>query len=113
MPDLQNRRLLYDRLEEVLGAEPARILMQQLPPTGEVATRSDMRDLGDRMDRLEDRMDRLEDRMDRLESHMDRFDDRLHDFHGALREQTRIFVLASIGTMVTLAGIAFAAGAII
>ena len=25
---------------------------------------------------------------------MDRFDDRLHDLHGALREQTRVFVAA-------------------
>jgi len=33
---------------------------------------------------------------------MDRFDDRLHDLHGALREQTRVFVAASVGTMLTL-----------
>lgn len=65
------------------------------------------------MDRLEVRMDRLEERMDRFEGHLERFDDRLHDFHGALREQTRNFILASTGSMVTLAGLAFGAAALI
>ena len=44
---------------------------------------------------------------------MERFDDRLHDFHGALREQTRTFVAASIGSMITLAIVAFGTGALI
>jgi len=44
-----------------------------------------------------------------MERHMDRFDDRLHDLHGALREQTRVFVAASVGTMLTLSIVAFGA----
>jgi hypothetical protein len=59
------------------------------------------------------RMAGFEGRMDRLERHMERFDDRLHDLHGALREQTRHFILTSTGTMVALTGVAFGAAALI
>jgi hypothetical protein len=51
--------------------------------------------------------------MDRLEHHMEKFDDRLHDLHGALREQTRTFVAASIGSMITLSIVAFGVAALI
>jgi hypothetical protein len=44
---------------------------------------------------------------------MERFDDRLHDFHGALREQTRTFVAASVGSMLTLSIVAFGPAALI
>jgi hypothetical protein len=114
------RAALYARLREVLGAEPADILMRNLPPAGDIATRSDILGLGTRMDGLETRMDGLETRMDgletrmgRLESHMERFDDRLHDFHGALREQTRMFALTSVGSSAALAGAIVAAAAIL
>ena len=43
---------------------------------------------------------------------MERFDDRLHNVHRALREQTRTFVAVSIGSMITLAIVAFAAALI-
>ncbi len=120
MSDLRDRNLLYARLQEVLGAEPAGILMQQLPPQDGLATRSDVEALGVRIDGLDIRiygldmrMAGVEGRMDRLERHMERFDDRLHDLHGALREQTRHFILASTGTMVALTGVAFGAAAFI
>lgn len=133
MSSVQERTLLYARLQEVLGPEPAGILMQELAPQDGVATKADLVDvrtqlelridgvetrldsrmdslgnrmdgLGDRMDGLDKRMDGLDKRMDRLDGHMDRFDDRFHDIHGAIREQTRHFILASTGTMVALAG---------
>jgi hypothetical protein len=91
-------------LEQVLGSEHAQTLMSYLPsekPT-ELATRTDVADLGAR----------LEQRMDRIEQRMDKFDDRLHDLHGALREQTRTFVISSISSMVALAAAAFAAGSL-
>ena len=124
MSGVHERTVLYARLEEVLGAEPAGILMQELAPQDGVATKTDVADLRNqldvrmegldaRMDRLDARMDRLDARMDRLDARMDRFDDRLHDLHGAIREQTRHFILASTGTMVTLTGVAFGAAALI
>lgn len=78
--------------------------MSYLPsekPT-ELATKTDVADLGAR----------LEQRIDRIEGRMDKFDDRLHDLHGALREQTRTFVISSISSMVALAAAAFAAGSL-
>jgi hypothetical protein len=80
--------------------------MRNLAPASDIATRSDLR-------RLETRMGGLETRMGRLEVHMDRFDDRLHDFHGALREQTRMFALTSVGSSAALAGAIVAAAAIL
>lgn len=110
MSGIRERDLLYARLEEVLGAEPADILMRNLPGDLDPATRSDLDEVGSVLGL---RIDGLEVRMDRLEGHMDRFDERLHDLHGALREQTRTFVIASMGTMVALVGVAFAAAATI
>ena len=127
MSDLRDRDRLYARLKEVLGPEPADILMSNLPPARDVATRSDvagiesrlggietrMDGLESRMDAFETRMDGLESRMERLEKHMERFDDRLHDFHGALREQTRTFAITTLGGSATLAGAIVAAAAIL
>ena len=114
-----SRKGLYARLEEVLGDEHAATLMKYLPTdhADGLATTADVealgRGLGARIDGLEQRMDRFEQRMDRFEQRMDRFEDRMHAFHGALREQTRTFVISTIGTMVALAAAAFGAGALI
>ena len=115
------RQALYARLEEVIGDDHAATLMQYLPPDpSDLATRSDIGELrtelghrihglDQRLDGLDQRMGDFDKRMDGMERHMDRFDDRLHDLHGALREQTRVFVAASVGTMLTLSIVAFAA----
>jgi len=109
------RDALYARLRDVLGENDARTMMQLLPPGDwdQVATKADIGRLEDRMHRLEGRMDRLEGRVHGLERSMDKFDDRLHDFHGALREQTRNFILASTASVVTVGGLAFAAASLI
>ena len=126
------RQALYDRLEEVIGDDHAATLMQYLPPhPSDLATKSDLRelrtDLGQRMDVTDQRMDGInhrvdginhrvdgiDQRIDRIERHMGRFDDRLHDLHGALREQTRVFIASSAGTMLTLSLVAFGAARLI
>jgi len=102
------RDALYARLRDVLGESDAMTMMQLLPPGDwdHIATKADI-------SRLEGRMEGLEGRMDGLERLMDKFDDRLHDFHGALREQTRNFILASTASVVTVGGLAFAAASLI
>ncbi len=126
---LGDRNILDARLEEVLGKKPAAILMQQLPPFDNLATKADigvlatrldgldtrmdaldtrMDALDTRMDGLETRMDRLDGRMERLDGRMDRLEDRFHGFHDALREQTRQFILMLAGAMVTLTAAVFA-----
>jgi hypothetical protein len=129
------RQALYDRLEEVIGDDHAATLMQYLPPhPSDLATKSDLRelrtDLGHRMDvidqrvdginhrvdgidqrvdGIDQRVDGINHRVDGIDQRMERFDDRLHDLHGALREQTRVFIAASAGTMLTLSIVAFGA----
>ena len=124
MPNASERALLYARLQEVLGSEPASILMQHLPSTDDLATKSDVLALREdieglsrrvdgleqRMDGLEQRMDGLEQRMDRLDGRMERLEDRMDAFHGALRDQTRQFILAMTGTMASFAAVVIATG---
>jgi CII-binding regulator of phage lambda lysogenization HflD len=131
---LEARTALYSRLVEVLGDAPAATLMAYLPGS-EPATKADIESLAnghglrfaavegrldrleDRMDRLEDRMDRLEDRMDRLEGRMERLEERMTDLalniHSELRAQTRMFILASLGSSATLAVAIVTAAAIL
>ncbi len=114
------RDSLYTRLREVLGDPGAQTLMDLLPPSSDIATRSDIDRLDSRMgaferrlDRVEVRFDGLEQRIGRIEHHMERFDDRLHGFHVELRKQTRTFVLASTTSSAVLATVAFAAASLI
>lgn len=126
MSSLRERNLLYARLEEVLGAEPAGILMNQIPTESDLVTRADVTDLGARFDGLEKRFDHLEARfdalegrvdqidarMDRLEAHMVRFEDKLDGFHAALREQTRTYMYTTTGVMAAFAAVVVASGVI-
>jgi len=121
MSDLRDRNILYARLEEVLGVEPAGILMSHIPTDTDLATRADVGHLEDRfeermdrfeerMDRFEQRMDGLDARMDRFEQRMDRFEDKMDGFHQALREQTRAYMLTMTGVMASFATVVVATG---
>jgi hypothetical protein len=126
MSSLRDRNILYARLEEVLGTEPAGILMNQIPTESDLATRADVTDLGARFgdlekrfdrldvrfDALEGRVDQLDARMDRLEAHMVRFEDKLDGFHVALREQTRTYMYTMTGVMAAFATVVVASGVI-
>ena len=97
--DEHARYQLYLRLEERLGAEAAETLMEHLPPAGwaEVATKHDLDQL-----RTLTTLD------------IERMGDQLRaEFYKATSEQTRTIVLANvvanIGAIVTVAGLAFAA----
>ena len=124
---IEARTVLYSRLVEVLGDVPANTLMSYLPG-GEPATKTDLTEvdqrltfrldkLEQRMDKLEQRMEKLEFRMDHLEKRMDRLEQSMENlantFHSALRSQTRIFVLTSLGSTATLAGALIGAAAVL
>lgn len=96
------RVALYQRLTEVLGPDHASTLMTYLP-SNEPATKSDIRELGQR----------LSQRMDRIETRLNHYDLRFDNLHEAMRQQTRTFIFATTGTMVTLSAVAFGAAALI
>jgi hypothetical protein len=100
MSDIRDRDFLYARLEEILGAEPAGLLMRQLPPTGELLTKTDLHELftpvTGRMDGLETRMERLETRMDGL--------------YTAIHQQTRSFIVSMSAVMASFSAVVIATG---
>jgi chromosome segregation ATPase len=56
---------------------------------------------------------RLSVRMDRIDTRLNNHDQRFDNVHEAMRQQTRTFILATTGTMVTLSALAFGAAALI
>jgi len=106
--DERSRHELYRRLEEVLGADAATTLIEHLPPVGwaDVATKHDLAQLEERLDG----------RFTALDNRFDRHDDVVWEallelevtFDQALRSQTTTLVSALVGTVLTMAGLAFA-----
>ena len=88
----RSRNRLYNRLQEVLGQDEASDLMALLPPVGwaDVATKQDLLQLETRMD---DKLNALE---SRLESKM-----------------FRAILIANSTSLLTMAGLAFAAARLV
>ena len=105
--DELSRHQLHSKLREALGEEAAATLMEYLPPVGwaDVATKHDL-DLQAALTKRD--LDALEERIGR------RIESLRADFRGelnaAITSQTRTIVLAVIGSNLTIAGMAFAAG---
>lgn len=90
----ESRYRMHQRLDEVLGAEPAATLMEHLPPTGwaDLATKQDVAHatelLSQRMDALDERLTvRMASLDERLTGRMDALDERLTGRMDALEER--------------------------
>ncbi|MGH2740373.1 MAG: hypothetical protein ACRDH6_07845 [Actinomycetota bacterium] len=97
--DERSRRLLYQKLEEILGQQEASTLMEHLPQAGwdQIATKDDLfatrDDLQNEIRRLEDRLiARMELTKAELMSHT-----------------LRTVLVTNVTSIMTVAGIAFAA----
>lgn len=88
----QSRNRMYNRLEEVLGADEARSLMSLLPPVGwaDVATKHDLAQLEGRIDA----------KFDTLKSEL-------------RAEMFRTILIANSVSLMTMAGLAFAAARLV
>ena len=104
--DEQSRHQLYERLQEILGAEEATTLMEHLPPVGwaDVATKQDLHNL--QMATKQD-LRILETRMEAMEHRL------LATVRAEMNTQTRTMIHAMIfstsAAVVTVGGLAVAA----
>lgn len=72
-------------------------------PQDEPVTKSDIRALETRLGQ----------RLDRIETRMNNYNMRFDNAHEAMHQQTRTFIFATIGAMISLLVIAFGAAALI
>ncbi len=118
--DERARHELFLRLEQALGPESAETLMELLPPVGwaDVATKRDLDALEDRMnlrfELVDQRFGMLDQRFEASENKL------LAGFRGELlaavtaqanviSAQTRTLVIANVGTVLSMAALAFGA----
>jgi len=104
--DERARHELHRKLEEVLGPNEAATLMSHLPPVGwaDVATKHDLALLEERMNlRFQSMEDRIDGKLDRLRG----------DIFDRMAQQSVTFlratVLSIVGSVLTVASLAFAA----
>jgi hypothetical protein len=111
------RQKLHRSLEEALGAENALTLMSALSRE-ESATKADVRLLKDDMRRLKDDIRLLREHIDQVEARVtERIDLRVETaehrlaalIQGQIVSMTRTFVVAMVGAVVTVGGLAVTA----
>ena len=114
--DERARHELHRKLEEVLGPEEAATLMSHLPPVGwaDVATKHDLAQLEERVNMRFDMVDRrfesIDQRFDSMEERLEGKLDRLRgELFEAMAKQSRATVFAVLGSVLTVAGLVFAA----
>ena len=97
-PMADDRAALRGRLAEVLG-EPHTTTLMRLLPSDEGADLVSTKDLALVLTKMDERFEKMDQRFEKID---ERFDRLSLDFHTALLEQTRSFVLASTGSTVTM-----------
>lgn len=130
--DERSRHHLHRQLEGAIGAEAAATMMEMLPPVGwaDVATKRDLDQLEERMnirfeavdhrfEAVDHRFDAIDQRFDAIDHRFDAIDGRFAlqkaELIGELRgeiikgitSQTRTVMFGLVGSVVSMAGLAF------
>lgn len=125
------RAELYNALEQVIGKEPARMLMERIHETGDLATKAEVAELGRdmnlrfervdarfdavdarfdavdaRFERVDARFDPIDARLEKIDARFEKLDDRLFQFHETLRGYSRTFVTAQVTSIIGAVGLA-------
>lgn len=132
-PTEQGRHELFLALERAIGTDPARTLMEQLPPRrwDDLATRDDLaaidarfaqvdarfEQVDARFAQVDARFDRVEERLTAIDHHLIRIDERfvslehrlLAEFRGEFVAHSRLMFFSMVGAIFTAASLAFAA----
>lgn len=106
--DEQTRQRVLARLREVLGEEAAFIVMAGIPPFAwsEIATKSDLYAVRDLIGDLRGEMGDLRGEMGELRGEMGQMEARLST---SMATQTRYYMVATVGAVLTTGALAFAA----
>ncbi|HZQ79169.1 MAG TPA: hypothetical protein VFE55_17670 [Acidimicrobiia bacterium] len=114
--DERARHELFLRLEQALGPESAETLMELLPPVGwaDVATRRDLDALEERMNLrfeiVDQRFESLENKLlAAFRSELLAQSNLITGMSLQITAQTRTLLIANVGTVLSLAALAFAA----
>ena len=106
--DERDRQSLRERLDTVLGEQPAEVLMDMLERASghEPATHDDMLALGTRLDGIDARLDQMDRRLDQVDTRFEMIDAR---FESRTADLTRSLVFTGIGVAMSSWGLLFAA----
>lgn len=120
--DERDRQSLRERLDTVLGEQPAEVLMDMLERASghEPATHDDMLALGTRLDGIDKRLDGIDARLDQMDRRLDQVDTRFEmvdvrfekldaRFESRTADLTRSVVFTGIGVAMSSWGLLFAA----
>ena len=113
--DERDRQSLRERLDTVLGEQPAEVLMDMLERASghEPATHDDMLALGPRLDGIDTRLDGIDARLDQMDRRLDQVDTRFEKldarFESRTADLTRSVVFTGIGVAMSSWGPLFAA----
>ena len=69
--------------------------------------------INQRFESIDQRFESIDQRLDRIETRLNNHELRFDSIHEALRQQTRTYMFATIGAMISLSGMAFGAAALI
>lgn len=99
-----DRRRLYDALEQSIGHDPAAILMAHLPPVGwaELATKGDIAELRGEMAELRGE----------LRGEMAELRGEVAELRGEMRSQLPKLIAANVASMFATAGLVLAAASL-